>query len=409
MWNSVTAFTPTPYFKRDAQLRARLFDPRSFQHDAKANLNLLAYLVDRYTLPGDRVLDPMAGTGSLFLASSVGNRRVICGEIEDWLMPIIGSNLRRHGNWSYHWPGAYRGDAAKLPLADGSVDACLFSPPYWDTFSDWHVTSRRLKNKHRGPHGSAYADERGSKIKRNAGNEHVYEHYLRAMFPIYVECRRVLKPGGRMVLIVKDKIHGGQRVPLVDDTVTMLKALGFGSGGVLTRQAPLTQYRNLHKAHGLPVIEDEQVIVAFKYPENPRPTDLPFEYTLIMPPDVDYGPPQQVYRWMLELADRAGLPLLLNPSGEKTPVAHWPTPPATLPDPWARSKFTQRRRCAFLAAEHLVINHGLRAGDRVTLFVPWRYAAYLERRLNTFGAVVDVPTKGLNMGQKMTWFRKALG
>lgn len=408
----MTAPVATPYFKRDAQLRARLFDARSFEHDAKANLYLLAYLVDRYTKPGDLVLDPMGGTGSLYLSAPIGARWIVCGELESWLMPILEKNRRRMSDWARRpAPVAYQGDAAKLPIASGSAAACLFSPPYWDTFSDWNVSSHRLKKNHLGPHGSAYADERGSKVKRNAGNEHVYEAYLRRMRPIYQECQRVLAPGGRLILIVKDSIHHGQRVPIVDDTVTMLRALNFRIEEVLTREAPLSLYRNIDKGLGRPVIKDEQVIVAQQ--REPRPVTQAF--WVVMLPEIASGPPLQVYQWARHLSYEQEMAVFPDgrvvyfepgrPSGQVVLdgdlVTSWP-------DPYKAAKFTLRRQASFDATNTMVLNLGLRAGDHVALFVPWRYADYLQRRLTTLGAVVEVPTKGLNMGQKMTWLKERL-
>jgi hypothetical protein len=399
--------TATPYFKRDAQFRARLFDPSSFQHDAKANLYLVHWLIDRYTQPGQVVLDPMAGTGSIYLGAAAGARRVMCGELETWMRPILNNNRRRAGGWSRWQPGAYQGDAANLPIAPVSVDHVLFSPPYWDTFSDWHISNRRMKPAAKqGPVGSAYADERGSKEKKNAGNLHVYEDFLAFMRLVYAECWRVTRPGGRLLLIVKDRIAAGQRVPIVDDTVTTLTALGWVVDEVLSREAQLTQYRQLQKAKGMPIIADEQVIVAHKGSGQPKPS---VHYQIVFPPDVDHGPPMQVYDWTCDLAIQVGEVALAytpapGPAGVQLNTLDWT--PRTWPDPFAKDRYTRRRLSSFDAAKELVDGWDLRAGDTVTLYVPWRYGLYLGRRLKTFGAVVETPMRGLNMGQKMTWLKR---
>lgn len=396
----MTAHTPAPYFKRDAQFRARLFDPRSFQHDAKANLYLVHWLATHLTEPGATLLDPMAGTGSTYISAISGSRRVICGELEGWMLPILDSNRRRVGPHSRARSHAYQGDAANLPLDTGCVDHILTSPPYWDVFSDWHAMSRRLKTNHHGPHGSAYADERGSKLKKNAGNEHVYEHYLARMRAIYQECGRVLRPGGRLVLIVKDRIAAGRRVPIVVDTTTLITALGFEIETIYSREAQLTQYRQLQKAKGMPVITDEQVIVA----RWPGPDRSKTSWALVMVPDVDHGPPRQVYDWSL-LAARLYSAHILSLWSNQLQSAHQVK--AFTPGASAGAKYTDRRASAFETAEGL-ISLGARAGDDVTLFVPWTYAAYLQTRLQTLGLAVEVPMRGLNMGQKMTWLKGRL-
>ena len=63
--------------RRDIYLRERLFDEASFTHHAKMNLNLVQQLVERYTAPGDLVLDPMGGvdTGWFAERAACGHRR----------------------------------------------------------------------------------------------------------------------------------------------------------------------------------------------------------------------------------------------------------------------------------------------------------------------------------------------
>jgi len=47
------------------------------------------------------------------------------------------------------------------------------------------------------------------------------------MRKVYAECHKALKDGGVMAVILKDYVKGGKRVPLVDDTLTLLVSLGF--------------------------------------------------------------------------------------------------------------------------------------------------------------------------------------
>lgn len=392
-------------FKRDVHLRQQVFDPRSFEHDGRLNLWLLQYLVDTYTKPGDTLLDPMGGTGSLYLAASTGNRRVICGEIETWLRPILESNRRRGGAWrpllGLTSPTlAYQGDAAAIPLAAASVDHINTSPPYADTFSDWQISSNRMKRNHVGPHGSAYGDDRGNKVKTNIGNIHIYEDFLRAMHRCFLEYRRVLKPEGTLALIVKDRIKGGQRLPIVDDLVLILRAVGFIQERVIDRKTQLSQYRQLHKKQGRPVIDDEQAVI-FRAPQ-PRPADFPhrpLEWSLVMVPEAG-GPPSLVYQKALAAA--RGLVFCFVPGH---PLYKPAEAPRLAPDVYARSRFKMRVATAYDVVEQLV-RLGLRAGDRVVLHVAWRYGEYLQRRLTTLGALVEAPTRGLNMGQKLTYYTR---
>jgi hypothetical protein len=67
--------------RRDISQHVKLFDARSVSHYGKANLNMLQALLDKFTDPGDLVLDPMAGTGSIFAGALTG-RRVVTGDVE---------------------------------------------------------------------------------------------------------------------------------------------------------------------------------------------------------------------------------------------------------------------------------------------------------------------------------------
>lgn len=77
-------------FPVDRGLRRRLFAPEVFSHPAKLHLGLLQKLIDLYTYPGETLLDPMAGTGSLMIAATQQRRRKEQGlpivDVEDVLI-----------------------------------------------------------------------------------------------------------------------------------------------------------------------------------------------------------------------------------------------------------------------------------------------------------------------------------
>jgi len=51
--------------------------------------------------------------------------------------------------------------------------------------------------------------------------------YLEAMFQVYSECHKVLKPGGRMALIIKPFVRNKRVVDLPFDTYRLCQAVGF--------------------------------------------------------------------------------------------------------------------------------------------------------------------------------------
>ncbi|MBK8035325.1 MAG: hypothetical protein IPK17_38635 [Chloroflexi bacterium] len=79
-------------FRTDVALRKRYFTPEAFRHPAKAHLLLVQKLVQRYTLPGETILDPMAGTGTLLLAATL-QRNVILRDLEPAYVALIEASV----------------------------------------------------------------------------------------------------------------------------------------------------------------------------------------------------------------------------------------------------------------------------------------------------------------------------
>ena len=388
-------------FERDHLLRQRLFVEESFNHCARANLYLLRYLIRHYTQVGDHLLDPMAGTGSLLIAS-VANRHVTLIDLEERWTKIMHANAQKiTSSTTFFEPGSItilQADAAKLPLESCSIDHVITSPPYWDTFSDWNITTSGFQGE-LGPLGQAYADDRGTPSSqthddglplKNIGNLHHYELYLRAMRLVYQEVLRVLEPGGRCLVIVKDRVHKRRRVPITNDTSTLLQATGFSSVATLRVLTNLSHYRILlaRRCPDAPVIDSEAVLV-FQKPSGRSPDDHTARaLAIITRPNRQYGPGQA--------------PRLLF---EKS-LAHAKANQAQiyiLDDELPQANFQRRRRLCHSLVADLVASGTIRAGRRVILHTPARYARYLKERLETLGCPTSNPTAGMNMGQKLAF------
>jgi DNA modification methylase len=125
-------------------------------------------------------------------------------------------------------------------LKGGSVDACVSSPP-WESNSEGSRKSGKFKDPtavlkcNRG-HGASdaavlaqaardeqkvYGDSEGQ-IGKEAG-----ETYWQAVDAVYRACFRCIRPGGVIVLVVKDYCSKGKRVRLCDDTMRLLEHIGF--------------------------------------------------------------------------------------------------------------------------------------------------------------------------------------
>ena len=126
--------------KPDKVLRDRFFTPESYQHPAKGHLGLWWEILERYTKPGEWVLDPMAGVGATMLGALMG-RNVICVEKQQhFIEPMRASWAKMRQNPMLgHELGQVlilRGDARALPL--GRADCVVTSPPFEDQLPTHH-------------------------------------------------------------------------------------------------------------------------------------------------------------------------------------------------------------------------------------------------------------------------------
>ena len=93
---------------------------------------------------------------------------------------------------------AFEGDARALPLADRSVDGIIFSPPY--SFAIDYVRNDSFHLNYLGVNAVELRDLmiglRGNKLLER------YEVYLKDMYRVLAECRRVLRPGRVCTVVV---------------------------------------------------------------------------------------------------------------------------------------------------------------------------------------------------------------
>jgi len=127
-----------------------IMPPEAVAHPAKFNVHLVEFLVEKYTKPGDIVLDPMAGTGILGVIAALRGRNAIQVEIEprfyEWMekarlnvenTPILG----RKGKIIN-----ILGDARKLSeLLSQNINTIITSPPYADSLTHEHDELKETK------------------------------------------------------------------------------------------------------------------------------------------------------------------------------------------------------------------------------------------------------------------------
>jgi DNA modification methylase len=186
-------------------------------------------------------------------------------------------------------------------LREGKLDAVVTSPP-WEKNCEGVMKASKFKDpaafaeqqRHSG-HGASLK----AKMKAMAADEHRADYgqsqgqigkdsgktYWAAMSLVYSACHRAIRPGGVIVVVVKDYVKQKQRVPLCDDTATLLEHCGFTvverihamlvkethhndlfEGVTTIKTERKSFFRRLAEKKGSPPIDFEEVIIARKEP-----------------------------------------------------------------------------------------------------------------------------------------------
>lgn len=161
-------------FGSDTKHRKQWFTGISFSHPAKMSLPLQLWIIDNFTQEGETILDPMAGSGTILVACSMG-RNVITLELEDKFVQMQKDNweiVKQRGcqmGYSMGTAVILQGDARNL---EGLlVDKCIFSPPFADARSARIDTETvKLKRGWEGKGGSRFFDARQGDSPDNISN-----------------------------------------------------------------------------------------------------------------------------------------------------------------------------------------------------------------------------------------------
>ncbi|RLF08489.1 MAG: hypothetical protein DRJ60_00060 [Thermoprotei archaeon] len=150
-------------------------------------------------------------------------------------------------------------------LPHGEVDAVITSPPYEEIMSEkrHHTPStgrveKLLKEKSLGTY---YKTD-----SRNIGNIKG-ETYIEAMLKVYSECFKVLKKGGKIIVIIKPFIRNKKVIDLPYHTYLMLRKVGFKIIEVLKYKLKRQSFWRIlyyRRFPSVPRINHEYVIVGIK-------------------------------------------------------------------------------------------------------------------------------------------------
>jgi DNA modification methylase len=202
---------------------------------------------------GETVLDPFCGSGTTNVValqlkrSSIGidvNRRSV--EMTYERLRATARNLFADDEAPTHHRVVHGSCLEVLPLIPaGTIDLIVTSPPYFDVVD--------------------YEDDHPEQW----GNIHDYGEFLKRMEAAFAEMKRVLKPGGWMVVVTQDVFKSYAKCPIHADYIficrdklgfevwsTQVYILNYSTGGRLVYGYPSSYYPK----------NDHEFIVVFRKP-----------------------------------------------------------------------------------------------------------------------------------------------
>ena len=224
-------------------------------HPAKFNERLLDAIWDvliAHNLqdnPGLTLLDPFAGTGRVCELRDRGfSGRFVLNELE--------SEWAYQAHETYHPALTIIGDARSIPNPAPAYDLVVTSPCYGNRMADCHTPSEEdtsKRNTYR--HQLGRMPSEGSAAVLQWGPEY-REFHLAA----WVEAHRVMRPGGLMVVNMKDHYRGDERQYVTDWHAGVLETI-FGCT-VSRTQVPCKG--NRQGANGTKRVPYEELLVTRK-------------------------------------------------------------------------------------------------------------------------------------------------
>lgn len=210
-------------------------------HTAKTPLHVARWAIQKYTQPGDWVLDPTIGAGTTAVESITQNRNVAGMEVQ--YEEIVKANVAKNihdGVEARIRIGDARTIGTFLKEIDKRFSLVVNNPPY---SGDEHQTSFI-------PEGYQHQSKRFT-YKEGLPNLAFLkenEEYWNTMAMIYRDCLQYLEPGGHLVIGIKDMIRKKAPFLLHEKFCHMIMALGGLTfvGTAVLRHYPSTMAMNTY-------------------------------------------------------------------------------------------------------------------------------------------------------------------
>lgn len=213
--------TKSVWFSRPPQR-----DELKAQHPATFAESDIVRLIEFFTKPDGKVLDPFVGSGSTLVACAQTGR---CGVgielIEQWA-EIAKRRVDAQEPTSEQQ--IFTGDAREVmgQIDDGSFDFIVTSPPYWS------ILRKDLDHKVKAERKSKGLQTRYSDQSNDLGNTESYEQFLEELGVVFRQCWRVLATRRYMCVVVSDFRHGSKFIAYHSDISRVMESVGFSLEGI---------------------------------------------------------------------------------------------------------------------------------------------------------------------------------
>jgi DNA modification methylase len=188
-------------------------------HGANKPPQLMRQLIEFFTKPGERVLDPFAGVGGTLLGATLAGRKATGIELNPRWLEVYREVCAREGLEEQE---TVLGDAMEvLTGLEGPYDMVATDPPY-NLNLERTMCDGKYANANRRTDYTTFSED-----PQDLSNLETYEDYLDAMESIMAECRRVLRDKRYLVLIVRDAYQKGRYILTHADLAKRGEAAGL--------------------------------------------------------------------------------------------------------------------------------------------------------------------------------------
>jgi len=176
------------------------------QHPAKFPESLVERYISFFTKKGEKVLDPMAGTGTVNYICEKLERKGYSIELEEKYYQIGIQRSKQE---------FYLGDCRNFyDFNIPEIDFIITSPPYWNSLKMSHFRQKKRVNNG--------LDTEYSADIRNFENIENYRNFIQDLAKFYKLLKPTLKKKGYLTIIVNNVYKNGKLYPLAFDIASKL-------------------------------------------------------------------------------------------------------------------------------------------------------------------------------------------